>query len=81
MKILVLIFGVLSSNGQIELVKIPVSESLSDITCENALDKYAKFNENPQYTVGNNQVWGQYYYKNKPLILHYCTESGGDNGK
>ena len=76
MKILVLIFGVLSSNGQIELIKVPISQGLSHITCEKALDKYAKFNENPKYTVGNNEIWGQYYYKNKPVILHYCTEEG-----
>ncbi len=81
MKILVLIFGVLSSDGQIELIKIPISKALSDITCENALEKYAKFNENPQYTSGNNEVWGYYYYKNKPVVLHYCTESGGEDGK
>ena len=81
MKILVLIFGVLSSNGQIELIKVPISESLLHITCENALDKYAKFNENPQYTSGNNEVWGQYYYKNKPVVLHFCTESEGEDGK
>jgi len=81
MKILVLIFGVVSSDGQIELIKIPISEALSDITCEKALDKFAKFNENPQYTVGNNEVWGQYYYKNKPVVLHYCTENEGEDGK
>ena len=81
MKILMLIFGVLSSEGQIELIKIPISKALSDITCENALEKYAKFNENPQYTAGNGEVWGYYYYKNKPVVLHYCTESEGEDGK
>ena len=81
MKILVLIFGVLSSEGKIELIKVPISESLLHITCENALEKYAKFNENPQYTTGNGEVWGYFYYKNKPVVLHFCTESGGEDGK
>ena len=81
MKILMLIFGVVSSDGQIELIKIPISKALSDITCENALEKYANFNENPQYTSGNGEVWGYYYYKNKPVVLHYCTESEGEDGK
>ena len=71
-----LVFGVLSSEGGIELIKVHISKALSDITCENALEKYAKFNENPQYTMENNEVWGQYYYKNKPVVLHYCTEKG-----
>ena len=76
MKILMLVFGVLSSEGGIELIKVPISKALSDITCENALEKYAKFNENPQYTMENNEVWGQFYYNNKPVVLHYCTEEG-----
>ena len=35
MKILVLIFGVLSNHGQIELIKIPISEALSTKTMHN----------------------------------------------
>ena len=74
MKILMLVFGVLSSEGGIELIKVPISKALTDVTCEKALDKYANWQENPQYTVGNGEVWGHYYYKNKPVILHYCRD-------
>ena len=49
MKILVLIFGVLSNHGQIELIKIPISEALSDITCEKAIENNSKWVLNPNY--------------------------------
>ena len=81
MKILVLIFGVLSNHGQIELIKIPISEALSDITCEKAIENNSKWVLNPNYKPGNYQVWGFYTYKNRVIMLQYCTESGGEHGK
>ena len=81
MKILMLIFGVVSSDGQIELIKVPISKALSDITCEKAIENNSKWVLNPNYEPGNYQVWGFYTYKNRVIMLQYCTESGGKVGK
>ena len=81
MKILVLIFGVVSSDGQIELIKIPISEAFSDITCEKAIENNSKWVLNPNYKPGNYQVWGFLTYQNKPIVAHICTENEGEHGK
>ena len=81
MKILVLIFGVVSNDGQIELIKIPISKALSDITCEKAIENNSKWVLNPNYKPGNYEVWGFYTYQNKPIVAHICTESEGEVGK
>jgi len=78
MKILMLIFGVVSSDGHLELIKVPITKALSNATCEKALDSFANFEENPKYSSGNGETWGHYYYKNKPVFLHICTEKGVD---
>ena len=78
MKILMLIFGVVSSDGHLEFIKIPISNQIKDITCEKAIESNRKWQLNPNYTEGNGEVWGFYVYKNKPVVLHYCTEKGVD---
>ena len=71
MKILVLIFGVMSSESHLELIKVPITKSLSNVTCDKALETIGKWQENPNFTEGNNELWGYYTYKNKPIMLHY----------
>jgi len=78
MKILVLIFGVMSSDGHLELIKIPISNQIKDISCEKAIESNRKWQDNPNYTEGNNQVWGYYTYKNRPIVLSYCSDKGVD---
>ena len=78
MKILMLIFGVVSSDGHLELIKIPITNEIKNISCEKAIENNRKWQLNPNYTEGNGEVWGFYVYKNKPVVLHYCTEKGVD---
>ena len=59
MKILMLIFGVMSSDGHLELIN-------------------RKWQENPNYVEGNGEVWGYYTYKDRPIMLQYCSERGDD---
>ncbi len=74
MKILMLIFGVVSSDGYIELIKIPISSQIKDISCEKLIDSNRKWQENPNYVEGSGEVWGYYTYKDRPIMLQYCSE-------
>ena len=76
MKILVLIFGVITNDGKIELIKVPNSEFKNLNSCEKAIETIAKWQLNPKSKPGNYEVWGFYTYKNRPIMLQYCTESG-----
>ena len=80
MKILVLIFGVISSDGHLELIKIPITNEIKDISCEKAIESNRKWQNNPNYTEGNGELWGYYTYKNRPIMLQYCTENGVYSG-
>ena len=73
-----LIFGVVSSDGQIELIKIPISNHIKDISCDKAIDSNRKWQENKNYEPGNGEVWGYYTYKDRPIMLQYCSEKGDD---
>ena len=77
MKILMLIFGVVSSDGHLELIKIPITNEIKNISCEKAIENNRKWQLNPNYTEGNGEVWGFYVYKNKPVAFWYseicCT--------
>ena len=81
MKILMLIFGVMSSDGHLELIKIPISSQIKDISCEKAIENNSKWVLNPNYKPGNYQVWGFLTYQNKPIVAHICTENEGEHGK
>ena len=78
MKILVLIFGVMSNDGHLELIKIPISNQIKDISCEKAIESNRKWQDNPNYTEGNGQIWGYYTYKDRPIVLSYCSDKGVD---
>ena len=74
MKILMLIFGVMSSDGYIELIKIPISNQIKNISCDKAIESNRKWQENKNYEPGNGEVWGYYTYKDRPIMLQYCSE-------
>ena len=78
MKTLVLIFGVITSKGQIQLIKVPDIALANINSCEKAIESNRKWQLNPNYKPGNGELWGYYTYKNKPIMLHYCTEKGVD---
>ena len=80
MKVLVLIFGVITNDGQIDLVKVPNSELKNIDSCEKAIETLTKWQLNPKSEPGNYEVWGYYTYKNKPIMLKYCTENGVYSG-
>ena len=73
-----LIFGVMSSDGHLELIKVPITKALSNATCEKAIESNRKWQENPNYTEGNGEVWGYYTYKDRPIVLAYCSDKGDD---
>jgi hypothetical protein len=81
MKTLVLIFGVITNNGQIELVKVPDIALKNINSCEKAIENNSKWVLNPNYEPGNYQVWGFLTYQNKPIVAHICTENEGEHGK
>jgi len=80
MSIFFLILGVASAdvNPAMQLIKIPISQGVKKITCQQAYDKNTKFVENPNYEEGNGEVWGYYVYEGKPIFLHYCKDKNGD---
>ena len=78
MKVLVLIFGVITNDGQIDLIKVPKSELKNIDSCEKAIESNRKWELNPNYTEGNGEVWGYYTYKDRPIVLSYCSDKGDD---
>ena len=68
----------MSNDGHLELIKIPISSQLKDISCEKAIESNRKWQDNPNYTEGNCQIWGYYTYKDRPIVLSYCSDKGVD---
>jgi len=75
MKILVLIFGVITNDGKIELIKVPNSELKNLNSCEKAIETIAKWVDNPNFD-NNPLPHGFYTYKNKVVMLQYCHLKG-----
>ena len=72
MKVLVLIFGVITNDGQIDLVKVPNSELKNINSCEKAIENNSKWVLNPNF--GQNDLpFGFYTYKNRVVMLQYCV--------
>jgi len=78
MKNLVIIFGLLTNEGKIDLIKIPITAQIDDIFCEKAIESHRTWQLNPHYKEGNGEVWGYYTYKNRQIVLSYCSEEGVD---
>jgi hypothetical protein len=72
MKVLVLIFGVITNDGQIDLVKVPKFELKNINSCEKAIDTHTKWVDNP-YFDNNPLPHGFYTYKNRVVMLQYCV--------
>jgi hypothetical protein len=79
MKVLVLIFGVITNDGQIDLIKVPKSELKNIDYCEKAIEINRKWVDNPDFD-NNPLPHGFYTYKNRVIILQYCTENGVYSG-
>ena len=75
MKAIVLIFGVITNNGQIDLIKVPNSELKNLNSCEKAIETIAKWVDNPNFD-NNPLPHGFYTYKNKVVMLQYCHLKG-----
>ena len=78
MKVFVLIFGVITNDGQIDLVKVPNFELKNIISCEKAIEKNLKWVNNPDFD-NNPLPWGFYTYKNRVVMLQYCHLEGVDS--
>ena len=74
MKILFLILGLVNADGTLELIKIPITHGIKHISCNKAFENHTKWQENPNYVEGNGEVWGYYTYKDRPIMLQYCSE-------
>jgi hypothetical protein len=79
MKVLVLIFGVITNDGQIDLIKVPKSELKNIDYCEKAIEINRKWVDNPDFD-NNPLPHGFYTYKNRVIMLQYCTENGVYSG-
>jgi hypothetical protein len=79
MKTLVLIFGVITNDGQIDLIKVPKSELKNIDSCEKAIEINRKWVDNPDFD-NNPLPHGFYTYKNRVIMLQYCTENGVYSG-
>ena len=79
MKTLVLIFGVITNDGQIDLIKVPKSELKNIDSCEKAIENNRKWVDNPDFD-NNPLPHGFYTYKNRVIMLQYCTENGVYSG-
>ena len=75
MKTLVLIFGVITNDGQIELVKVPDIALKNINSCEKAIETHTKWVDNPDFD-NNPLPHGFYTYKNKVVMLQYCHLEG-----
>tara|TARA_A100000172_G_scaffold79865_1_gene67940 strand:- start:551 stop:784 length:234 start_codon:yes stop_codon:yes gene_type:complete len=56
-------------------VKVPINNFTN---CDDAFEKVATWIENPNYKPNNDQVWGFYVYKNRPIAAHYCLDLKGN---
>ena len=45
--------------------------------CSDAIDKLTYFEENPNYSENNGEVWIHRKYKGKKVLAHYCTSEDG----
>ena len=72
MNVLFLILGLVTSEASYELIKIPISYGIKEITCEQAFKNTTKWVVNPNYQEGSGDLWGYYSYKNKVVFMHYC---------
>lgn len=75
MKVFVLIFGVITNDGQIDFVKVPNTELKNINSCEKAIEKNLKWVNNPDFD-NNPLPWGYYTYKNRVVMLQYCHLKG-----
>ena len=75
MKAIVLIFGVITNNGQIDLIKVPNSELKNIDSCDKAIETHTKWVDNPNFD-NNPLPHGFYTYKNKVVMLQYCHLKG-----
>ena len=75
MKTLVLIFGVITNDGQIELVKVPDIALKNIDSCDKAIETHTKWVDNPDFD-NNPLPHGFYTYKNKVVMLQYCHLKG-----
>jgi hypothetical protein len=75
-----LILGVASAdiNPGIALIKIPITQEIKRITCDEAFKQHSKWVLNPNYKEGNGEVWGYFTNKDKPIYLHYCKDKKGE---
>ena len=76
MSIFFLILGVAGTeiNPGIKLIKIPITQELETITCDQAFEKNVSWQVNPKFESGNGQIWGYYTHKGKAVFLHYCKD-------
>ena len=69
-----LILALLTAKG-INYEKIEIKDFTN---CDTAFETKATWNDNPNFTEGNGQVWGFYIYNNKQIVASYCKDQEGN---
>ncbi len=69
-----LFLAVLSAQGLI-YEKIEIKNFTN---CDKAYESIAVWQDNPNYTDGNGEIWGYYVYNKKPIVASYCKDQEGN---
>ncbi len=80
MNIFFLVLGLATTeiNPAMQLIKIPITQGVKKITCDQAFKNHTTWKENPNYKEGNGQIWGYFTHKDLPVYLHYCKDKKGN---
>tara|TARA_R100000541_G_scaffold15714_1_gene25094 strand:+ start:1103 stop:1354 length:252 start_codon:yes stop_codon:yes gene_type:complete len=80
MSLFFLILGVATAdvNPAMHLIKIPITQGVKKITCEQAYKNNVTWKLNPNYEPGNGQIWGYHTHKDLPVYLYYCKDKKGN---
>ena len=69
MKIFFLLVGLATNDGGLELIKIPISYGIKQVTCDKALKS---IDERPDSNFGM-------YYQNRLINVHWCEDKKGNH--
>ena len=68
MKIFFLFIGLATNDGGLELIKIPISHGINQVTCNQALKS---IDERPDSNFGR-------YYQDRLINVHWCKDKKGN---
>tara|TARA_A100001201_G_scaffold27594_1_gene30264 strand:+ start:209 stop:457 length:249 start_codon:yes stop_codon:yes gene_type:complete len=72
-----LFLGLLQAEASYEIVKVPITYSAKQITCEKAFNKNVTTVNNPNFKSGHNQPMTLTKYKDKTVFAYWCKDING----